>query len=258
VHGADFSKSLSPPVPQSPNSLPTIPLTHSSYLRSDLATAIKYAPPPAQEFSMQEVLLHKNLVTRQTCANFHICHPPGVIVELPETGKNLGQAVAHVFAINSTEFSDPKLNIQYSLGDCKGGRREVKCYLLEDIDGKSPVPCRQYKISCMIFYLLYYFNFYFFFYLGCGMKHCTFNVTPSFPTPGIDLASPVSKEDFLKTFGLFCALQETGCSFSSKEEDYVTEENADTDACILYEVLRDVRSPRPNVHGKLCHGKLIF
>jgi hypothetical protein len=97
-------------------------------------------------------------------------------------------------------------------------------------------------------------------YLGHGMKHCTFNATPKFATPLVGSGAPASKEVFLKTFGLFCALQDTGCLFSNQDEDHISEDDdssCDTEACILYEILRDVRSPRQNEQGK-CRGKLIF
>lgn len=88
-----------------------------------------YNPPPARNFTAEELVAKKDRVTRKTRASAVVKHPLGSIVETPETGAETNKSVAHVFAVDPGNLVHPKLNFQYSLelGDSQGIRRNVGC-----------------------------------------------------------------------------------------------------------------------------------
>lgn len=111
-----------------------------------------YTPPTATPFTPDELQSGENRITRQGYVQAIVEHPAGATVEYPQTGSQSGEAVAHRFCVDpkSLNVVNPKLNIQYSLGDEHGSRANVTCHLLRDIDTQDPVSCRQTKISCKI------------------------------------------------------------------------------------------------------------
>jgi hypothetical protein len=119
---------------------------------SPIVQASNYIPLPARQFTADEISRNAHRVNRQTTVNAIVEHPLGAIVEYPETGSVMGQAIAHIFSISTNyithEFDNPKASFQYSFGDGHGGRKNVLCHLLRDsIDGK-PVKCNRISTSC--------------------------------------------------------------------------------------------------------------
>ncbi|KAG1760684.1 hypothetical protein EV702DRAFT_1053394 [Suillus placidus] len=187
---------------------------------SPIIQASNYIPPPAHHFTANKISRNAHRINRQTTVNAIVEHPCGAIVEYPETGSVMGQAVAHIFPIsvncNTHEFDNPKASFQYSLGDGHGGWKNVLCHLLRDSDGK-PVKCNRISMSCK------------------GLKACSantdaFNTTHSYthqahiselitPTRAFSPADDTAeREVFTKTFAFFCALQAHGCTFRTSTE----------------------------------------
>ena len=109
-----------------------------------------YDPPLARKFTAEERSAKKDYVTRQTRASAIVNHPVGSIVEYPETGQDAKDTIAHIFSIDPTNFTHPKANFQYSLGDSHGGRRNVECksdFLVDDVTGLA-TKCKVDKFSC--------------------------------------------------------------------------------------------------------------
>jgi hypothetical protein len=109
-----------------------------------------YNPPPARNFTAEELAAKKDRVTRQTRASAIVKHPLGSIVEYPETGADTNKSVTHVFAVDPGNLVHPKLNFQYSLGDSQGIRKNVGCksdFLVDDNTG-LPATCKVESISC--------------------------------------------------------------------------------------------------------------
>lgn len=132
----------------------TLPITHTAQLHSpDLVTPSEriikasYVPERALYFSEEEKsqLLHK--LTRKSIVSAIIDHPEGAVLEYPETGKVLGEAVAHRFLVDPHNLVHPRKNIQYSLGDEHGGK-DVICYLLHDTTSGQPLKCRKLTYKC--------------------------------------------------------------------------------------------------------------
>ncbi|KAF8515753.1 hypothetical protein JB92DRAFT_3114721 [Gautieria morchelliformis] len=123
-----------------------------------------------------------------------------------------GEAVAHVFAITCADWVHPKHNLQYSLGDAHGGHKDVKCHLLTNAAGVTPVLCYQTRLSCR------------------SVKACGY-VGPCVPAAGVpddgqvdaprqtcagascDSSREATREVFNKTLGLYAALLSHGCSW---------------------------------------------
>ncbi|KAF8126785.1 hypothetical protein EV363DRAFT_1298507 [Boletus edulis] len=177
---------------------------------SPAVIASRYIPPPARSFTADELARRLNRINKKQAADAIVYHPPGAIVEYPQTGSVNEQAVAHVFPVDPAGFVHPKASFQYSLGDNHGGRPGVMCSLLRD-DAGNPIICNRLKTSCR------------------GLKVCSarsreadssaHSHTDRFHVGG--LISPRSShvdtakaEIFTKTLALFCALQEHGCSSS--------------------------------------------
>lgn len=116
-----------------------------------------YEPPRAKVFSPDEKASRTSgcRLNRQTLVDGIINHPLGVIVEYPETGASPGECIAHCFAVDPFNYTSPKANFQYSLGDSHGGRNDAHCFLLKQANGKS-VPCSHLRTSCECFPRIYY------------------------------------------------------------------------------------------------------
>jgi hypothetical protein len=134
----------------SPASL-VLPLPLSAPVPCPIIISARYIPPPARSFTLDEITTGANRINRQSRVGSIISHPPGAVVEYPQTGATLGDAVAHIFTLvcdaNTTTFDFPQFSFQYSLGDSHGGTKGVQCYLLRDSMGK-PVCCKKLSTSC--------------------------------------------------------------------------------------------------------------
>ncbi|KAG1724130.1 hypothetical protein EDB19DRAFT_1577446, partial [Suillus lakei] len=95
-----------------------------------------YIPPPACSFTPDQISASAHQINRQLTVHAIINHPPGTIIEYPQTGSSKDNAVACIFTLvhnsNTMEFDLPQLNFQYSLSDSHGGLKGVQCYLLHD------------------------------------------------------------------------------------------------------------------------------
>jgi hypothetical protein len=104
------------------------------YEPSCVVQASNYIPKPAHCFTADEVLHNAHRINHWTVADAIVEHPCGAIVEYPQTGLNMGQAIVHVFPISvdhdTCEFDHPKACFQYSLGDKYGGQKKVHCHFL--------------------------------------------------------------------------------------------------------------------------------
>lgn len=149
---SDHSQTSSPP-PSSYSSpdTSTISLPLSAPDPCSAILAAQYIPPPAHSFTPDEISAGAHRINRQSTVHAIINHPPGAIVEYPQTGSLKGNAVAHVFTVthnfDSMEFDLPQFNFQYSLGDGHGGLKGVQCFLLHDNMGQ-PVRCKKLSTSC--------------------------------------------------------------------------------------------------------------
>ncbi|KAF8588888.1 hypothetical protein K439DRAFT_1613228 [Ramaria rubella] len=149
-------------------------------------------------------------LTRQSVVHAVIDHPLGVIVEYSESG-GLGNAIAHRFNINPLEY--------YSLGDTKGGHKNVNCYLLESAASLGePIKCSQTKVSCRC------------------VKHCEFSIATSQDSlqaggghnSHSSLLQDVRREVFEKTLALYVTIISQGCSVET-EAKISAANNEDTD-----------------------------
>ncbi|KII88254.1 hypothetical protein PLICRDRAFT_29844 [Plicaturopsis crispa FD-325 SS-3] len=200
LSAADLATSLEDHSPQS----------HEENLDSTLAEpaaskayiASLYDPPAARAFKEDS---DANRVNRRTHVDALIDHPIGVVVEYPQTGSSSNETVAHRFAIDPLRVYHPKFNLQYSLGDKHGGRKNVLCQLLLDKSGNAAL-CDNLKTTCK------------------GLKICS--ASPhhgdghhftSRSAIASGLAKPrdvtVREEVFLKTLAFFSVLIVKGCSF---------------------------------------------
>ncbi|KAF9234897.1 hypothetical protein BU15DRAFT_52007 [Melanogaster broomeanus] len=146
--GSSRSCTPSEPVPSPEPSIP--PLTDPRTLPpSSAVLALRYEPPVAHKFTDNEINQRLNKVNRQTYVDAIIEHPPGAVVEYPQTGEVTGASIAHIFNVDSdpSRFIHPKSNFQYSLGDGHGGRDNVVCRLLTSKSGSS-VLCYKLRTSC--------------------------------------------------------------------------------------------------------------
>jgi len=141
---------LDTPAGSHPNYLSKLISDHLFHATPILSARNLYHPPPARNFTAEELVAKKDRVTRQTRASAIVNHPLGSIVEYPETGADTNKSVAHVFAVDPGHFVHPKLNFQYSLGDSQGIRKNVGCksdFLVDDNTG-LPATCKVESISC--------------------------------------------------------------------------------------------------------------
>ncbi|KIJ43706.1 hypothetical protein M422DRAFT_252950 [Sphaerobolus stellatus SS14] len=205
-----------------------------------LISLIKYSSPASTLFLPEEFTI--------------IHHPQGAVVEYPELGSTIGQAVTHIFQIDPSKpraSNDPKANIQYLLGEPKGEKYNVTCFLLKSCHSGSPVKCTQVKRDCT------------------GYKKCNFNLAfLSSVNSGTQETPDAWQEVFQKTLALFCAIQESGCPFSAETSNFLeysgpSEEEQDDfnisnapSAQRLYEILRDGHAQEKDCQK--CDGRIVF
>ncbi|KAG2029724.1 hypothetical protein BDR03DRAFT_1018040 [Suillus americanus] len=160
----------------------------------------------------------------QTTVDAIVEHPLRAIVEYPETGSVMGQAIAHIFSISANyithKFDNPRASFQYSFGDGHGGWKNVLCHLLQDSTDGKPVKCNRILTSCK------------------GLKACSsntdafINATHSYthqahvselitPTRAFSPADDSAEcEVFTKTFAFFCALKNDLNDLNIDPNDY--------------------------------------
>ncbi|KAF8480676.1 hypothetical protein JB92DRAFT_2837564 [Gautieria morchelliformis] len=154
-------------------------------------------------------------ITRKSTVKLVIDHPVHAILEYPQTGTHLGDAVTHWFPIDWSLFIHPKENIQYSLGDAHGSHRDVQCHLLTDDEGGSPMACYKMKTTCR------------------SMKACTYRswwrgAIPSGNVSGgnagttpvcIRESREATHDVFEKTLCFYGAIMMRGCTLSTETVD---------------------------------------
>jgi len=212
------SPSLSlPSTPSTPLSVPLLAILGSQYIFL-----------PTRPFMDEEIGRCLNRVNRYHHSDVHsiIYHPPGAIVEYPQTGSVISGSIAHIFTVDPNNFDNPKTSFQYSLGDNHGGHSGVVCGLLRDQFDKL-VKCNKLTTSCKS--LQSFSNSLTQKITGKGLKVCsehdpnTLNIMHSFvshvgvqnqivpmlPSFGDDACRVV----FDKTLALFSVLHQHRCSF---------------------------------------------
>ena len=103
-------------------------------------------------------------VTRIKLSAVHalLDHPFGVIVEYPQSGTHMGQAIAHRFPIDPLNFINLRKNMQYSLGAPERGHPDVQCALIlqgsDLVSSKKKLLCFKFTTTCMPFNLISYFQ----------------------------------------------------------------------------------------------------
>jgi hypothetical protein len=113
-----------------------------------ISQAYQPEPQPIHWFTSEECARRDNAVNRQTKIDGIIHHLPNAIVEYPETGVILGRSVGHIFSVNPQEFHHPRLNIQYSQGDIRGGRANATCKFLYNDGTRKEANCKNEKFNC--------------------------------------------------------------------------------------------------------------
>jgi len=211
------------------SSRPSTPLLAHYSDPSPAVSASRYLLLPARLFTQDEVNQRLYKINSKLSVHQIVLHPPGAIVEYPQTGESDNVGIAHVFPINPDAFENPKSSFQYLLGDSHGGRPRVTCSLLTDDKGEQ-VSCMRTFFSCRhIVWSHFCANF----TAGCGLKvcsaHCeasTTHLRHSYTSleqvhtqlvlaPWVDTAKA---EVFMKTLALFCSLNKHGCSFRNTLE----------------------------------------
>ncbi|KAG1869710.1 hypothetical protein C8R48DRAFT_597246 [Suillus tomentosus] len=189
---------------------------------SQIVQASNYIPLPACQFTADEISQNAHHVNRQTTVDAIVEHPLGAIMEYPETGSVMGQAIVHIFSISANyithEFDIPKASFQYLFGDGHGGWENILCHLLRDSTDGKPVKCNRISMFCK------------------GLKACSsntdtfINATHSYTHQAhiselITLTRAFSPADdsaehevFTKTFAFFCGLKVHDCSFRTSTE----------------------------------------
>ncbi|EJD37548.1 hypothetical protein AURDEDRAFT_173406 [Auricularia subglabra TFB-10046 SS5] len=215
-----------------------LPVIHPAVL------ATRYRPLPARPFTPSEVSQGLNTVTRQSKAYAVVSHPCGSVVEYPQTGDAPKQSIAHLFAVDPANFSNPRLDFQYSFDKKHGFHSGKTRSLLKDSDGRL-VSCSRWHGTC------------------ASIKTCSFAssqpVSPASRVSPAPVFNDAEKQLFLKTFGFYCALLKHGCTFSSEaseapsddsseltsdEEEALDASDAEDLDCELDDSLyRDIRAP---------------
>ena len=76
-----------------------------------------------------------------------IDHSLASVIEYPQSGAVTNEGVAHRFAVHPNGDLHPKDNIQYSLGDTRGQRKNVNCLVFSTAFGQ-PILSHLAKLSC--------------------------------------------------------------------------------------------------------------
>ncbi|KAL4062088.1 hypothetical protein V8B97DRAFT_1858390, partial [Scleroderma yunnanense] len=106
----------------------------------------QYIPPPACLFMDEEIWLHLDCASCHTIAHAIVYHPPGAIMEYPQTGSHDGESITHIFTVDPKNFNNLKASFQYSLGNTHGGHFNVTCGLLCNKSGDSVI-CNMLRTS---------------------------------------------------------------------------------------------------------------
>ncbi|KAL4080630.1 hypothetical protein J3A83DRAFT_4085258, partial [Scleroderma citrinum] len=106
-----------------------------------------YIPPPACLFMDEEIWLHLDCASCHTIAHAIVYHPPGAIMEYPQTGSHDGESITHIFTVDPKNFNNLKASFQYSLSNTHGGHFNVTCGLLCNKSGDSVI-CNMLRTSC--------------------------------------------------------------------------------------------------------------
>jgi len=121
---------------------------------------LSYNPPVPHIFTSDEIRAKKSQLTRQAYIHGLVEHPPGAIVEYPESGSAENLGIGHVFHVDikADHFTNPRGNSQYSLGEPQGYHHNVTCLQLRDSETNEPVLCLQKKSSCKsyCFYVIFF------------------------------------------------------------------------------------------------------
>ena len=148
---SDLESIVSPSRPSSRVSSRSSTPSHARYSSpSPAVSASRYLPPPARSFTQAEINQRLYKINSKLSVHRIVNHPPGAIVEYPQTGESEDVGIAHIFPINPDAFENPKSSFQYSLGDSHGGRSRVTCSLLTDDKGEQ-VLCTRTFLSCRYF-----------------------------------------------------------------------------------------------------------
>jgi hypothetical protein len=119
-------------------------------------------------------------LNKRTILDKVILHPPGALVEYPETSK-FGR-IGHIFSMDLNAADDigsnwfnPIRNFAYSQGEPRGssGLKIVKCALLTDVDGIE-VDCKESHSTCELRRLFIFGNYGTLIAIGQGSKVCSF------------------------------------------------------------------------------------
>lgn len=234
-------------------------------------TSYSYHAPVAKMFSLDDFAKGRNSVNRTTHINGLVHHPHDAILEYPESGKEMGSSIGHLFAINVEKPFHPKLNIQYSCGDTHGQHKETSCqFLRNDISGEM-VKCKQESISCEYPYKHISNHSLIFMTRGIagkGLKICE-AVADLNSSEMLHSQNTPSEELFHRTLGFFCSLMEKGCAFDLKTDGFEigmenigSEESSDSEA---EHPLDDEKLPAVDItrdcryrytRGNICRGKM--
>ena len=109
-------------------------LSHSLDLEDTQAAALLASPvisqayqpetQPIHWFTLEECARKDSSVNRQTKIDGIVHHP------------------RHIFFVNPQEFYHPRLNIQYSQGDIRGGRAHATCKFLYNDGTRKEADCK--------------------------------------------------------------------------------------------------------------------
>ena len=128
---------------------PTWPSTRPSSISSVLpaprhdVVSPQLAHGPTTKFNVR--------INRVTVADVVYYNQEGHVLEYPETSKQ--GSIGHLLAVDPGKWEDPCQNIVYARGTPSGSSRvgeKVRCELLRDQSG-TPVPCRRFQTTCMLF-----------------------------------------------------------------------------------------------------------
>ena len=123
---------------------------HQHTPSAPLLPLLFYKSRPAHLFTPDEIRAGQSRLTWQSFIRGFVEHPPGALVELPETGLVEGAGIAHIFSINldSNYLPNPRSDSQYSFGAPQGFHHNVICFQLRDTETDKPVRCLQKISTC--------------------------------------------------------------------------------------------------------------
>lgn len=95
------------------------------------------------------VIHNRYKLNRKTTLSVVYQYPVDAILEYPETGLEVGEAVGHLFAMRPDAWVSPGRDFAYSRGEPSGKAREtVTVPLLVDCTTGEPVPCTTRHNTC--------------------------------------------------------------------------------------------------------------